>query len=248
MARPVIAASTPSPATAQSARMSSRFRTPPEAITGTESARARPAVASTFTPLIIPSRRMSVKTNASTPSPSNCRARSKRSWLDNLDHPSTASLPSLASSPTMMCAGNSAHRSATKCGTAIAFVPRMTNRTPAWMYASTVSSSRMPPPTWTGTSGWASTMAWMMSAFFGSPATAPSRSTTWIRRAPASTQRDAIATGSSENTVAVSMRPSRRRTHLRSLMSMAGMTSMSLASPAAPCMPRRQAALPCRKY
>ena len=87
-----------------------------------------------------------------------------------------------------------------------------------------------PPPTWTGTSGCASTMARTTPAFFGSPAAAPSRSTMWSRRAPASTQRVAIATGSSENTVAVSMRPSRRRTHLRSLMSMAGMRSMLLVS------------------
>ena len=131
----------------------------------------------------------------------------------------------------MTCAGNSTQRSATKCGAATALVPRMTNRTPAWMYVSTVSSLRMPPPTCTGTSGCASTTSRTTPAFFGSPANAPSRSTTCSRRAPASTQRVAIATGSSENTVAVSMRPSRRRTHLRSLMSMAGMRSISLVSP-----------------
>ncbi len=68
-------------------------------------------------------------------------------------------------------------------------------------------------------------------AFTGRPVKAPLRSTMCSRRAPASTQRSATAKGSSEKTVSSSLRPWRRRTHLPSLRSMAGMTSMALARP-----------------
>src|SRR3569623_458461 len=77
-------------------------------------------------------------------------------------------------------------------------------------------------------SGCASAMRRMASALTGLPVNAPFKSTMCRRRAHAATQRSAIATGSSENTVSSSMRPCRRRTHLPSLRSMAGINSIRL--------------------
>src|SRR3569833_1600011 len=77
-------------------------------------------------------------------------------------------------------------------------------------------------------SGCASAMRRMASALTGLPVNAPFKSTMCRRRAPAATQRSATATGSSENTVTSSMRPCRRRTHLPSLRSMAGINSIRL--------------------
>src|SRR5690606_34254038 len=66
----------------------------------------------------------------------------------------------------------------------------------------------------------------MMLALTGKPCTAPLRSTRWMRLAPASTQRPAVATGSSENTVSSFMSPWRRRTQRPSFRSIAGISSM----------------------
>src|SRR5262245_26448188 len=89
-----------------------------------------------------------------------------------------------------------------------------------------VSRSRMPPPSWTcSLSPTAATMSRITFSFFGRPATAPFRSTTCRRLAPSAAQCLAIATGSSEKTVAVAMSPCFRRTHLPSFRSIAGMMS-----------------------
>src|SRR6267142_1534240 len=88
------------------------------------------------------------------------------------------------------------------------------------------SRSRMPPPSWIGT--WSPTAAIMSRitfSFFGRPATAPFRSTMCRRFAPCAAQCFAIATGSSENTVAVLMSPCLRRTQRPSFKSIAGMMS-----------------------
>src|SRR5256885_12493553 len=65
-------------------------------------------------------------------------------------------------------------------------------------------------------------------SFFGRPAMAPFRSTMWRRRAPSAAQCLAIATGSSENTVAVLMSPCFRRTQRPSFRSIAGMMSTAV--------------------
>ena len=68
----------------------------------------------------------------------------------------------------------------------------------------------------------------------GAPSNAPSRSTTWSRRAPRSAQRRAIATGSSPKTVALSARPSTSRTQRPPWRSIAGMTITRAPPPAPP--------------
>src|SRR6185436_3631030 len=89
-----------------------------------------------------------------------------------------------------------------------------------------VSRSRMPPPSWI-CSCWptAATISRITFSFFGRPATAPFRSTTCRRFAPSAAQCLAIATGSSEKTVAVLMSPCFRRTQRPSFRSIAGMMS-----------------------
>src|SRR5215472_15332520 len=88
--------------------------------------------------------------------------------------------------------------------------------------------SRMPPPSWTGSEPPSSfRIARMMPSFFGFPAAAPFRSTTWRRRAPSAFQCLAIATGSSEYTVASFIFPCFSRTQCPSLMSIAGMISIA---------------------
>src|SRR5690606_8578481 len=89
-----------------------------------------------------------------------------------------------------------------------------------------VSMLRMPPPIWIGSCGNRFAMAVTASPLTGVPAKAPLRSTRCSRRAPASTQRCAIDTGSSPYTVESSIRPWRKRTQLPSFKSIAGIISM----------------------
>ena len=83
-------------------------------------------------------------------------------------------------------------------GSSTARVPTTTSLAPTSTYACTAAASRTPPPTCTGTSPAATTMASTKRSFTGRPANAPSKSTTCKRRAPASTQRRAMPAGSSE--------------------------------------------------
>src|SRR5689334_5601609 len=88
----------------------------------------------------------------------------------------------------------------------------------------------MPPPSWMGSlPATAPAMARIPCSFLSRPAAAPLRSTTCSRLAPNSSQRFAVAAGSSENTVALSIAPCFRRTHLPSFRSIAGMISMRLS-------------------
>ena len=93
-----------------------------------------------------------------------------------------------------------------------------------------VSRSRMPPPSCTGISSPTSRrIALIAASLTGLPAKAPFRSTRCRRRAPASSQRRAIAAGSSLKVVAWSMSPCFRRTQWPSLRSIAGISSMAEA-------------------
>src|SRR3954468_214853 len=84
----------------------------------------------------------------------------------------------------------------------------------------------MPPPSWIATlSPTAAIMSRITFSFFGRPAIAPFKSTMCRRFAPCAAQCLAIATGSSENTVAVLMSPCLRRTQRPSFKSIAGMMS-----------------------
>src|SRR5512138_2622057 len=84
----------------------------------------------------------------------------------------------------------------------------------------------MPPPSWIGTcSPTAAITSRITFSFFGRPAIAPLRSTMCSRFAPCAAQCLAIATGSSEKTVAVLMSPCFRRTQRPSFRSIAGMMS-----------------------
>src|SRR5688572_31414 len=86
----------------------------------------------------------------------------------------------------------------------------------------------MPPPSWIGVcSPTAAIISRITLSFFGRPAMAPFRSTTCRRRAPCADQCLAIATGSSENTVALFMSPCFRRTQRPSFRLIAGMMSTS---------------------
>src|SRR6218665_86722 len=92
----------PSSCTAHSCSMSAMPDRPPEAITGMLSACASATVASMLMPESMPSRPMSVEMMDSRPQSSNFRARSTTPWPVSLLQPSVATLPSRASSPTMM--------------------------------------------------------------------------------------------------------------------------------------------------
>src|SRR5438105_13055593 len=86
----------------------------------------------------------------------------------------------------------------------------------------------MPPPSWIAAlSPTAAIMSRITFSFFGRPAIAPLRSTMCRRLAPCAAQCFAMATGSSENTVAVLMSPCFRRTQRPSFRSIAGMMSTS---------------------
>src|SRR5262245_22299017 len=94
-----------------------------------------------------------------------------------------------------------------------------------------VSRSRSPPPSCTGI--WSPTArmtALTAASLTGRPASAPFKSTRCSRRAPAPSQRRAIAAGSSPKVVAAFMSPCSRRTHLPSLRSIAGINSMAEGS------------------
>src|SRR5574340_158955 len=91
-----------------------------------------------------------------------------------------------------------------------------------------VARSRMPPPSCTGISSpTASTIERIAASLTGLPANAPLRSTRCRRRAPCSFQWRAVAAGSSENTVALSISPCSRRTQWPSLRSIAGIINMA---------------------
>ena len=87
----------------------------------------------------------------------------------------------------------------------------------------------MPPPSWI-CSCWptAAITSRITFSFFGRPATAPFRSTMCRRFAPCAAQCLAIATGSSEKTVAEFMSPCFRRTQRPSFRSIAGMMSTAV--------------------
>src|SRR4030042_573543 len=91
-----------------------------------------------------------------------------------------------------------------------------------------VARSRRPPPSCPGLSSPpASTMERIAASLIGLPAKAPLRSTRCRRRAPSSFQWRAVAAGSSENTVALSISPCSRRTQWPSLRSIAGIINMA---------------------
>ena len=110
--------------------------------------------------------------------------------------------------PTMTCSAEALARPAPRnAGSSAARVPTMAHRAPASSTASTCAISRSPPPTSTGIAHRLRSWRAPARSAAGRPAKAPSRSTTCSRRAPASCQRRAIATGSSEKTVSASARP-----------------------------------------
>ena len=89
-----------------SIRISSILVTPPEAITGNPEYWAKATVCSIFTPCIIPSRAISVYTILDTPASANRLASSVALTSVTLAQPSVATIPSLASIPTIMRPAN----------------------------------------------------------------------------------------------------------------------------------------------
>ena len=136
-------------------------------------------------------------------------------------------MPSLASSPTIICPGNSLHASRTKSGFFTAAVPIMTSAKPKSKYFSMVAKSRMPPPNCTGMSlATSARMDLMAGKFFGMPTNAPFKSTKCRRRAPCLSQCSAVSAGESENTVACSISPCFSRTQRPSFKSIAGISNI----------------------
>ena len=106
----------------------------------------------------------------------------------------------------------------------------------------------MPPPSCTGISSPTSArMALIAGSLTGLPAKAPFRSTRCRRRAPASSQRRAIAAGSSPKVVEAFMSPCCRRTQWPSFRSMAGISSMASGRRVGRRAEERRSGLPGRK-
>src|SRR3984893_3653263 len=194
---------------------------PPDAMTGTEMRSASAIVASRLRPFRRPSRAMSVQMMAATPASSNRCAISSAVTCEVSAQPSTATLPSRASSPTATRPGNFLAAPFTNSGSRTAAVPMITRATPLASQASTVFKSRMPPPSCTGMVT-AFSIASTACAFIGLPAKAPSRSTTCRYSNPCAANACAFAEGSSLNTVARAISPCSRRTHWPFFRSMAG--------------------------
>src|SRR3984957_19161993 len=206
---------------ASSARTSSIDANPPEAMTGIEMRSASSMVASRLRPFNKPSRAMSVKMIAATPASSKRCAISSAVTSEVSAQPWTATLPSRASRPTATRPGNFFAALFTSSGSRTAAVPMMTRATPLASQASTVSRSRMPPPSCTGMVTDLSIIS-TACAFIGLPAKAPSRSTTCRYSKPWAAKARACAAGSRLNTVARAMSPCSRRTHWPFFRSMAG--------------------------
>src|SRR5580692_225925 len=158
---------------------------------------------------------------AATPVSSKRLAISKTESCDVLAQPSTAALPSRASSPTAMRPGFARAASLTSAGSRTAAVPIMTRATPLPSQPSMVARSRMPPPSCSGILT-APRMPSTAETFIGLPANAPSRSTKCRYSKPCRSNACACAAGSRLNTVARAMSPCCGRTARPSLRSMAG--------------------------
>ena len=110
--------------------------------------------------------------------------------------PSAATLPERESTEATTRSPCAAAIAAAMSGSRTAAVPSTTRSAPEEIASSTFFESRRPPPSCTGTLT-AATIRRTCSRLTGSPARAPSRSTTCSQRAPPSTQRRAATTGSS---------------------------------------------------
>src|SRR5680860_985920 len=192
-ALPTIAASTRGCAPRSTSRSASDD-TPPLAVTLTVVASATSARRSTFGPLSMPSRAMSVNTKRCTPISVKRRSASNRS-PDSVVQPRALRVVPSASSPTATLSPCAATAAATNAGSSSAMVPITTREAPYPTDASRSAMLRMPPEACTATP-----VAWTMSAIRcrlrGSPWKAASRSTTCSHSAPSAAKRRATATGS----------------------------------------------------
>ena len=151
---------------------------------------------------------------AATPASSKRRAMSSAVSSDVSAQPSTATLPSRASSPTATRPGYFFAASFTSAGSRTAAVPMMTRLTPFSSQPSTVAMSRMPPPSCTHSL----TVSRMRSTAARSPACRRTRRRDRRRadtRSPASRRPAPARPGSRLNTVARAMSPCSRRTRRR---------------------------------
>ena len=144
----------------------------------------------------IPSRATSVYSTSATPAPFTRRATSATGSPLPSSQPAIATSPFFASMPHTMRPGKRAHAWRTSSSRCTAAVPRTANAAPSASTSSTSSIRRRPPPTSIGTP--AAAMARTAAPFTGRPARAPSRSTTWMRFAPAAPKRRAISAGLDE--------------------------------------------------
>jgi hypothetical protein len=144
----------------------------------------------------MPSRATSVYSTSETPAAFTRRATSAALSPVPSSQPATATSPPLASMPQTIRPGKRAHASRTRSRRCTAAVPRTAKAAPSRSTSSTASIVRSPPPTSMGTP--TAAMARIAAPFTGRPARAPSRSTTWIRSAPAARKPRAISAGSDE--------------------------------------------------
>ena len=122
-------------------------------------------------------------------------ASSPRTWVSRVQ-PATETIPPRTSTPTRMREVNADSASSSRSGSVNAAVPSTTRLAPAASARRIDAIERSPPPSSTGTSS-SEVMRSTCSRFAGSPSRAPSRSTTWRKRAPASTKERAASSGSS---------------------------------------------------
>ena len=197
--------------------------TPPEAIVGTFEVSAISCVNSTFTPHNIPSFAMSVHIIASTPAFANSCAKSVAFIVDTSAHPSTATIPFIASIPTAI--GYLAAISFTKAGLVSAIDPKINLSTPKSKYIFIVASSLIPPPSSIFKLQF-SLIFLICSKLAGSPLKAPFKSTICNHLEPSSSKRLATCHGSSEYIFALSIRPFVSLTAFPSFKSIAGKISI----------------------
>ena len=166
---------------------------PPDAIISIPVLSDRSFVCSIFGPDNMPSFDISVYTIVFTPISFIASASEIAVLSLTFSQPSTATSPSLASTPTTICSGpNLSIACFMKSGFSTALVPIITRYTPRSRTSLIFSSVLTPPPIWTGILT-LDTIFLIVSAFTPRPFNAPSKSTVCMNLAPSCSKPLAIS-------------------------------------------------------
>src|SRR5205823_7558739 len=205
-------------------RMSSSEETPPEYCSSSRVIFRTFARVSRSGPLIVPSRSMHVRMTPAS-GRSAQRPTSALSTTGSVSsHPPTAALLSRTSRAAMTRPGWANAHFSKRWGSRTAAVAITTASAPPSSSAFTPSSVRTPPATCISAFVCSSICA--ITARLLAEPRAASRSTTWMRVAPAAANRCAMVTGSSAYTVGCSYLPCVKRTQCPPRMSIAGITTI----------------------